>query len=102
MGSTLPCGTQSNSFPLKGASGAGKTTAAQLIGRYWDTESGIISIGGTPLRDLDTESLMDLTAFVFQNVFLMEDTLFENIRMGSSVAEEQVIAAAKAWIVKRM
>ena len=39
---------------------------------------------------------MDLTAFVFQDVFLMEDTLFENIRMGSNATEEQVIAAAKA------
>ncbi len=79
-----------------GPSGAGKTTAAQLIGRYWDTDSGTISIGGVPLRDLDTETLMDLTAFVFQDVFLMEDTLLENIRMGSNATEEQVITAAKA------
>ena len=79
-----------------GPSGAGKTTAAQLIGRYWDTDSGTISIGGVPLQDIDSESLMDLTAFVFQDVFLMEDTLFENIRMGSNATEEQVIAAAKA------
>lgn len=79
-----------------GPSGAGKTTAAQLIGRYWDVDSGTISIGGIPLQELDTESLMDLTAFVFQDVFLMEDTLFENIRMGSEATEEQVISAAKA------
>lgn len=79
-----------------GPSGAGKTTAAQLIGRYWDTDSGTISIGGVPLQNIDSESLMDLTAFVFQDVFLMEDTLFENIRMGSNATEEQVIAAAKA------
>lgn len=79
-----------------GPSGAGKTTAAQLIGRYWDTDSGTISIGGVPLQDIDSESLMDLTAFVFQDVFLMEDTLFENIRMGSNATEEQVVAAAKA------
>lgn len=79
-----------------GASGAGKTTAAQLIGRYWDTDSGTISIGGIPLRELDMESVMDLTAFVFQDVFLMEDTLFENIRMDSKATKEEVIAAARA------
>ena len=79
-----------------GPSGAGKTTAAQLIGRYWDTDSGTIRIGGVSLRELDTKSLMDLTAFVFQDVFLMEDTLLENIRMGSGASEKQVIAAAKA------
>ncbi|WMI80090.1 ABC transporter ATP-binding protein [Anaerotignum sp. MB30-C6] len=79
-----------------GPSGAGKTTAAQLIGRYWDTSSGEISIGGVPLREITIESLMDLTAFVFQDVFLMEDTLLENIRMGSSATEKQVVDAAKA------
>ena len=79
-----------------GPSGAGKTTAAQLIGRYWNTTGGTIRIGGTPLNELKTESLMDLTAFVFQDVFLLEDTLFENIRMGGGWGEEQVIAAAKA------
>lgn len=79
-----------------GPSGAGKTTAAQLIGRYWDTDSGEIRIGGIPLKDLDSESLMRLTAFVFQDVFLMEDTLLENIRMGGNATDEQVIEAAKA------
>lgn len=79
-----------------GSSGAGKTTAAQLIGRYWDCDSGEIRISGIPLKELGIESLMDLTAFVFQDVFLMEDTLLENIRMESRVTDEQVIAAAKA------
>lgn len=79
-----------------GASGAGKTTAAQLIGRYWDVDSGSISIAGVPLPEIDSESLMDLTAFVFQDVFLMEATLADNIRMGSNASDAQVIAAAKA------
>lgn len=79
-----------------GPSGAGKTTAVQLLGRYWDTTSGVIKIGGVPVTDLKTENLMDLTAFVFQDVFLLEDTLFENIRMGTDAAEEQVRQAAKA------
>jgi len=79
-----------------GSSGAGKTTAVQLLGRYWDATSGIIKIGGTPIKDLKTENLMDLTAFVFQDVFLLEDTLLENIRMGTDVSEKQVRQAAKA------
>lgn len=79
-----------------GPSGAGKTTAAQLIGRYWETDSGEIRIGGIPLKDLDNKALMDLTAFVFQDVFLMEDTLLENIRMGSKATDEQVKEAARA------
>ncbi|MFR3251590.1 MAG: ATP-binding cassette domain-containing protein [Eisenbergiella sp.] len=66
-----------------GPSGAGKTTAVQLLGRYWDTTSGTIKIGGVPITDLKTENLMDLTAFVFQDVFLLEDTLLENIRYGN-------------------
>lgn len=79
-----------------GSSGAGKTTAVQLLGRYWDATSGVIKIGGVPVTDLKTENLMDLTAFVFQDVFLLEDTLFENIRMGTDATEEQVRQAAKA------
>lgn len=58
-----------------GPSGAGKTTAVQLLGRYWDTTGGTIKVGGVPITDLKTENLMDLTAFVFQDVFLLEDTL---------------------------
>lgn len=79
-----------------GPSGAGKTTAVQLLGRYWDTTSGTIKIGGVPVTDLKTENLMDLTAFVFQDVFLLEDTLLENIRMGTNATEEQVREAARA------
>ena len=79
-----------------GPSGAGKTTAVQLLGRYWDTTAGTIKIGGVPITDLKTENLMDLTAFVFQDVFLLEDTLLENIRMGTDASEEQVRKAAQA------
>ena len=79
-----------------GASGAGKTTAAQLIGRYWDSSAGTISIGGIPVTELQTENLMALTSFVFQDVFLLEDTLLENIRMGSAASLEEVRKAAQA------
>lgn len=79
-----------------GPSGAGKTTAVQLLGRYWDTTGGTIKVGGVPVTELKTENLMDLTAFVFQDVFLLEDTLLENIRMGTDATEEQVRQAARA------
>jgi len=79
-----------------GSSGAGKSTAAQLIGRYWTAKNGAIEIGGVSINDLATESLMDLTAFVFQDVFLLKDTIFENICMGSIASERDVIAAAEA------
>ena len=79
-----------------GPSGAGKTTAAQLIGRYWDADSGTVKIGGVPVNELKAENLSDLTAFVFQDVFLMEDTLLENIRMGNPAAsDEDVIEIAR-------
>lgn len=79
-----------------GASGAGKTTAAQLLGRYWDVTGGVIKINGTPIQELKIENLMDLTSFVFQDVFLLEDTLYENIRMGVNASKEEIIKAAKA------
>lgn len=79
-----------------GASGAGKTTAAQLIGGYWDVNKGAIKIDGIPIDELTTESLMDLTAFVFQDSFLLEDIIYENIKMGSNKTEAEVHQAAKA------
>lgn len=79
-----------------GSSGAGKTTAAQLIGRYWDVTSGVIKINDTPINELKIENLMDITSFVFQDVFLLEDTLYENIRMGAKADENKIIEAAKA------
>lgn len=78
-----------------GASGAGKTTAASLIGRYWNVDKGEICIGGIPINELSEETLTSAVSFVFQDTFLMEDTLFENIRMGSEADEESIKEAAK-------
>lgn len=78
-----------------GASGAGKTTAASLIGKYWNVDKGEICIGGIPINELSEETLTSAVSFVFQDTFLMEDTLFENIRMGSEADEESVKEAAK-------
>jgi len=81
---------------LVGPSGAGKTTIARLIPRFWDVDTGEISIGGINIEDVKTESLMSLVAFVFQDVILFNDTVYENIRMGrEDVSEEDVINAAK-------
>lgn len=81
---------------LVGPSGAGKTTIARLIPRYWDVGTGDISIGDINIRDFATKRLMSLVATVFQDVTLFNDTIFENIRMGKEDASEgDVIAAAK-------
>jgi ATP-binding cassette subfamily B protein len=81
---------------LVGPSGAGKTTIARLIPRFWDVNKGEIFIGGINIKDINTEGLMSLAAFVFQDVILFNDTVYENIRMGrEDVSEEDVINAAK-------
>ena len=82
---------------LVGPSGSGKSTIANLIPRFWDVEQGEIKIGGTNVKNIATEQLMDLVSFVFQDSFLFFDTIYENIRVGNLHAtREQVIAAAQA------
>ncbi|MCC3409716.1 MAG: ABC transporter ATP-binding protein [Microcoleus sp. PH2017_10_PVI_O_A] len=79
-----------------GPSGAGKTTVARLIPRFWDASSGEILIGGVSVRDMSFETLMSQIAFVFQDVFLFQDTVLENIRLGNpNASDAEVIAAAK-------
>jgi len=79
-----------------GPSGAGKTTLALLITRFWDVNSGSISIGGKDIRKYTLESLMRQISIVFQNVYLFEDTIENNIRFGSLQAtREDVVRAAK-------
>ena len=82
---------------LVGPSGSGKSTIANLIPRFWDVEQGEIKIGGTNVKNIATEQLMDLVSFVFQDSFLFFDTIYENIRVGKPHAtREFVIAAAQA------
>ena len=79
-----------------GSSGAGKTTLAMLIARFWDVDKGSISIGGRDIRDYTLESLMSQISVVFQNVYLFADTVENNIKFGMNEAShEQVVAAAK-------
>jgi ATP-binding cassette subfamily B multidrug efflux pump len=81
---------------LVGATGAGKSTIINLLSRFYEINSGTISIDGTSIKDFSLASLRDHIAVVLQDVFLFADTIFENITLGdTSIAEEEVIAAAK-------
>ncbi|MBA0159368.1 ABC transporter ATP-binding protein [Pectobacterium versatile] len=82
---------------LVGASGAGKTTVARLIPRFWDVTAGRILIGGVDIRQMKTATLMQQVSFVFQESFLFADTIANNIRLGlPEKSMEEVVAAATA------
>lgn len=82
---------------LVGASGSGKSTMSRLIARFWDVNSGKVTVGGIDVKTLDPEYLMGYMSFVFQDVILFNDTILNNIRIGNMDAtDEQVIVAAKA------
>lgn len=82
---------------LVGPSGSGKTTIARLIPRFWDVKSGEILLGGRNIKELPFAALMSQVSFVFQDVFLFNDTVEENIRIGKPDATgEEIIAAARA------
>lgn len=79
-----------------GASGAGKSTAAQLLLRFWDVQSGGITIGGKDIRDISYDALMSMVSFVFQDSFLLDATVAENIALGQPDApRERIVAAAR-------
>ena len=81
---------------IVGPSGGGKTTLCHLLSRFWDVDSGCVTLGGHDVREYDMDSLMQNFSFVFQNVYLFHDTIANNIRFGQPDAPmEQVIAAAK-------
>ena len=82
---------------LVGPSGSGKSTIAHLIPRFYDVASGSIKIGGIDIRDMDSDYLMSIVSFVFQDVFLFKQSILDNIRIGNKNAgREEIIAAAKA------
>ena len=82
---------------LVGPSGSGKSTIAHLIPRFYDVGSGGIKIGGVDIKDMQSDYLMSIVSFVFQDVFLFQQSIIDNIKIGNKDAtREEVIAAAKA------
>ena len=82
---------------IVGLSGGGKSTIANLISRFWDVTSGSIKIGNVDVREVGTNDLMKHISFVFQDIFLFKQSIFDNIRMGNpNATKEQVISASKA------
>ena len=81
---------------IVGPSGGGKTTITSLIARFWDVNEGKVTLGGRDVRDYSFDSLMENFSFVFQKVYLFEDTIANNIKFGKSEATmDEVISAAK-------
>ncbi|MEL6654225.1 MAG: ATP-binding cassette domain-containing protein, partial [Bacteroidota bacterium] len=85
---------------LVGPSGSGKTTITALIARFWDVDQGAIRIGGVDLRDMSPQNVYGLISEVFQDVYLFDDTIYENIKIGKPEASEVEImqAAEKAQL----
>ena len=80
-----------------GPSGGGKSTLAALIARFFDPQSGKISIGGANVKDIDKSELMDTVSFVFQNSCLIKGSILDNVRMGKPNATDgEVLAALSA------
>ena len=79
-----------------GPSGSGKTTLCHLMARFWDVQEGEVLLGGRNVKDYSFDSLMKNFSFVFQNVYLFEDTVANNIRFCEPEAPmERVVEAAK-------
>lgn len=90
---TLP---QNALTALVGPSGSGKSTVMKLCARFYDPQKGRILFNGVPMNEINPESLMSHISMVFQDVYLFQDTIRNNIRFGKTDAtEEEIIAAAK-------
>ena len=87
---------QHTTTAIVGPSGGGKTTLCHLISRFWDVGKGCVKIGGVDVREYSMDSLMRNFSFVFQSVYLFQDTIANNIRFGQPDAPmEKVIEAAR-------
>lgn len=90
---SIPAGS---SCAIVGPSGSGKTTLVRLIERFWDVDSGTVTLGGRDVRDYKVDSLLQNFSTVFQGVFLFDDTIENNIKFGSPEATHgQVVDAAR-------
>lgn len=82
---------------LVGASGSGKTTVIRLIARFFDVDAGHVRVGGIDVRDIDQKTLMEDIAIIFQEVYLFDDTIENNLRIAHPDATaEELTAAARA------
>ena len=79
---------------LVGPSGGGKTTLASLIARFWDVKSGSIKIGGTDVRNVSSDELMNYVSYVFQDSRLLKMSIMDNIRMGRPGASDEEVMQA--------
>ena len=79
---------------LIGPSGCGKSTVTRLAARFWDVDGGSITIGGVDVRDIPTTKLMEMTSMVFQDVYLFNTTITENVRISRPDATDAEVADA--------
>lgn len=87
---------QGSTTAIVGPSGSGKTTICNLIARFYDVDSGEVTVGGEDVRNMTCDSLLRNISMVFQKVYLFHDTIENNIRFGNpSATQEEIIEAAK-------
>ena len=90
---------QKTSTAIVGPSGGGKTTLCHLIARFWDVDKGCVSLGGVDVKEYSMDSLMRNFSFVFQSVYLFQDTIANNVRFGQPDAPmEKVIDGTTRWV----
>lgn len=77
-----------------GPSGGGKSTLANIIGRFFDPQEGEVLIGGADVKDIPKKELMETVSFVFQNSKLIKGTILDNVRMGKPAASEREVLKA--------
>ncbi|MGK5554934.1 ABC transporter ATP-binding protein [Actinomadura kijaniata] len=88
---TVPEGQR---LAVVGPSGAGKSTLLQLLARFYDVDAGAVRVGGADVREISTRGLMDRIAIVFQDVYLFDGTIEENVRLGRPDATDAQLRAA--------
>ena len=79
---------------LVGPSGAGKSTILRLAARFWDVDGGTVTIGGAPVRSMRASTIMGMTSMVFQDVYLFDTTIRENLRIARPEATDAELAEA--------
>ncbi|MFP3834536.1 ABC transporter ATP-binding protein [Chryseobacterium sp. SIMBA_028] len=83
---------ENSMLALVGHSGSGKTTIASLIARFWDVNDGTITVGGIDIRNIKQDTFYKLISEVFQDVYLFDDTIYNNIKIGNPAATDQEVS----------